>query len=240
MSLKGIKVLVVDDEPDLRDIISSELADKGAQVYCASSGQEGIAVYERELPLIVLSDVRMPGSDGIELLKHIRGLRSEGYFAFMTAFADLSEAHALELGAHALFNKPFKFESVFAFMERCARNEIARSPRIHARVKCFLRVSTKSAESAGVQEVSTHTLNLSDGGMFVQIPAYPMPNVQEEVEFRILKQGGLEREIAGRGICRWKREEGSVETPRGFGMQFKNLSAEDVRDIQTLVKKITG
>ena len=69
---KGIKVLVVEDEKPLRDLIREELSRSGYKVETAADGSEGLFKYGMELFNVVLLDIRMPGMDGVEVLGRMR------------------------------------------------------------------------------------------------------------------------------------------------------------------------
>jgi len=66
------KILLVDDEEDIRDILSISLSDLGYDVTTAASGEEALRHFRSTKPPIVLTDIRMPGVDGIELLRTIK------------------------------------------------------------------------------------------------------------------------------------------------------------------------
>ena len=66
------KILIVDDEQDVRDVIAIALSDMGYEVYTAESGEEAMKSFKTVRPPIVLTDIKMPGIDGIELLRRIK------------------------------------------------------------------------------------------------------------------------------------------------------------------------
>lgn len=74
MDLSGVKVLVVDDEVDARDLIGRVLGDCDAEVLTAGSAAEALAIIERERPHVLVSDIGMPHVDGFELLRRVRAL----------------------------------------------------------------------------------------------------------------------------------------------------------------------
>jgi signal transduction histidine kinase len=76
-SLKGTRVLVVDDEPDAREVASLILERCGAKVKLAASAKQAFDILERELPDVLIADIEMPGEDGYSLLRRIRNLPSE-------------------------------------------------------------------------------------------------------------------------------------------------------------------
>ncbi|MDF3035315.1 MAG: two-component hybrid sensor and regulator [Paucimonas sp.] len=77
LDLTDVKVLVVDDEADARDLFQRLLVECDAQVICASSPEEALLLAEREKPHVFVSDIGMPGMDGFELLRRIRALGPE-------------------------------------------------------------------------------------------------------------------------------------------------------------------
>jgi len=74
IDLSGIRVLVVDDEPDARHLIKRVLGECNAQVVVAGSAREALLLIESEKPHVLLSDIGMPEMDGYELLKRVRAL----------------------------------------------------------------------------------------------------------------------------------------------------------------------
>lgn len=112
--LKGKKVLVVDDEADLREIICEDLEVCGAEILQAANGREAYEIYNQHKPDAVVSDVRMPGGDGIEFLKRMRA-RDESVFpliVLITGFADLTPEAAVELGVQGMLPKPFNLKQL--------------------------------------------------------------------------------------------------------------------------------
>jgi CheY-like chemotaxis protein len=73
----GIRILVVDDQPDARALVARVLADCNAEVVTAASADEALALIESERPHVMVSDIGMPGMDGYELLRRVRALGEE-------------------------------------------------------------------------------------------------------------------------------------------------------------------
>ena len=71
-ALSGSRILVVEDEPDTRQLIETALVSGGAMVFVASSADEGLAIWRREHPHAVISDIAMPGRDGYSLMREMR------------------------------------------------------------------------------------------------------------------------------------------------------------------------
>ena len=72
MDKSVIKILLVDDEPDILEFVSYNLKKEGYQVFTAMSGKEGITIAKKEMPQLIILDVMMPDVDGIETCKEIR------------------------------------------------------------------------------------------------------------------------------------------------------------------------
>jgi PAS domain S-box-containing protein len=91
ISLEGLRIVVVDDEPDARDLVRRVLEDAGAEVRTASGAAAGFELIRECPPDVLISDIGMPGEDGYSLLRRVRGLPPEGGGAVpavaLTAFA---------------------------------------------------------------------------------------------------------------------------------------------------------
>ena len=106
-SLAGKRILVVDDEDSLREILIEELAAVGAQTFQAPSGNRAADLLAQNKIDAVISDIRMPDGDGVELLKHIKFQPLPHPIVFLvTGHSDLPQDLATHLGAEALFSKP--------------------------------------------------------------------------------------------------------------------------------------
>ena len=129
----GDKVLVVDDEWKIRDVLSQFLTEKGYEVILASNGEEAIELAEKENPDVILLDVRMPGIDGIETcrrLKEEEKTRSVPVI-MITAFQD-REIEAYLEGADDFVVKPFNMVEISYRIESMLRichlsNELERA-----------------------------------------------------------------------------------------------------------------
>jgi signal transduction histidine kinase/ActR/RegA family two-component response regulator len=127
VTLPGSRVLIVDDEPDARALLSELLTERGAAVESAGSAQEAFDTFRRFRPDIVVSDIGMPKEDGLSLIRRIRALaEAEGGSVpaiALTAFArDTDSARALEAGYSAHLGKPVEPDAlVLAIAKLVAR-----------------------------------------------------------------------------------------------------------------------
>ncbi|KAB5489347.1 MULTISPECIES: response regulator transcription factor [Flagellimonas] len=111
MKTKDIKILLVDDEPDILEIVSYNLASEGYEVFTAKNGVEGVAKAKKKAPHLIIMDVMMPEMDGIEACEVIRntpGLENT-IITFLTARGeDYSQVAGFDAGADDYITKPIK------------------------------------------------------------------------------------------------------------------------------------
>ena len=111
MKKKDIKILLVDDEPDVIEIIRYNLDQEGYKIYTASDGKEALKKAKKNIPHLIIMDVMMPNIDGIEACEQLRNDVSfnETIIMFLTARGeDYSHVAALEAGADDYLTKPIK------------------------------------------------------------------------------------------------------------------------------------
>lgn len=108
-------VLIVDDEIRYRELYARVLRDAGFAVLEAGSAAEALLVLEKTAPDMIVSDVRMPGESGLDLLRRARGQKPELPFLLVTAYADVREAvDALKLGAVDYLAKPVDLDELLS------------------------------------------------------------------------------------------------------------------------------
>lgn len=105
------KILVVDDEPDIIEILRYNLEKEGFVMFSASNGEEGIEIAEREKPDLIVLDIMMPEMDGVEVCRVLRGKKDfkNTLIAFLTAREeDYSQIAALDVGGDDYITKPIR------------------------------------------------------------------------------------------------------------------------------------
>jgi len=111
MKKKEIKILLVDDEPDILEIISYNLSTEGYQVITAENGVEAVKLAKKQLPQLIILDVMMPEMDGIEACEKMRQMPelSNAVITFLTARGeDYSQLAGFDAGADDYITKPIK------------------------------------------------------------------------------------------------------------------------------------
>ncbi|PHN08551.1 response regulator transcription factor [Flavilitoribacter nigricans] len=141
--MDSVKILVVDDEPDILEFLEYNLNKEGYRVFTASNGEEGVMLAEKEKPDLIILDIMMPKMDGVEVCRNLRSkpMFDKTLIAFLTAREeDYSQIAALEVGGDDYITKPIR-------------------PRVFmSRVKALLRRSDRSEE----QEVDGDSVQVGD------------------------------------------------------------------------------
>jgi len=107
------RILVVEDEKSMRELLRILLEGEGYDVVSASDGLDGASYIERDIFDLVITDIKMPGLDGFELLKKIKDISPETLVIMVTAFGTSESAiEAMKLGAYDYINKPFNVDEI--------------------------------------------------------------------------------------------------------------------------------
>lgn len=122
MSSKHLDVLVVDDQPGLRQLLDIVISQAGHRVYTAQNGLEALEKVRSLRPQVVFMDVRMPLMDGLEALRRIKSIAPETKVVIMTAYiSEHTVKQAIKDGAACCMAKPFDIKEVEALMEDFSR-----------------------------------------------------------------------------------------------------------------------
>ncbi len=119
------KILVIDDEPDIRELLASVLRGEGHMVVTAESGEEGIACFREENPDLIVTDVRMPKMNGTEVLQAVKGSGSDVEVIILTGHGDETTAiSCLQRGACDYIKKPLEDIDAFIMSVRRALQKL--------------------------------------------------------------------------------------------------------------------
>jgi two-component system OmpR family response regulator len=159
-------VLVVDDEPNIVDVISMALRFEGFEVESAANGADAIAAVAARKPAVIVLDVMLPDIDGFEVARRLAGARTGVPILFLTA-RDATEdiVHGLTVGGDDYMTKPFSLEELVARIRTVLRRSghgVERSPRL----------------VFGDLELDEDTREVSRGGRPIELTA---------TEFRLLR-----------------------------------------------------
>jgi|WetSurMetagenome_2_1015567.scaffolds.fasta_scaffold76114_2 DNA-binding NtrC family response regulator len=117
----ALNVLVVDDEPEIRELLVEYFRDRGFETATAGDGRAAIAAIERDPARyrLVVSDLQMPGADGLAVLRAAKTANPSCYVVIITGYASLDSAiQAVRLGAYDYLTKPFSMGQIDVIVQR--------------------------------------------------------------------------------------------------------------------------
>jgi len=169
---KKISILIVDDEQSVRDSLYNWFIEDGYDVECAENATKALSLLESSNYDIILADIKMPGMDGLEMLRRIKSLKKDSVIIMMTAFATVDTAvQALKDGAFDYVTKPFDPDDLSHLIRNAAKqimlseeNEILRE-----KVISLENVEDLIGKSEGMQRVLREIESVSQSNSSVII-----------------------------------------------------------------------
>jgi two-component system, response regulator, stage 0 sporulation protein F len=122
-----MKILVVDDEEGARELFFTILSDEGYDITLANNGEEALAKFKSEACDLVITDIKMPVMDGLQLLQEIRKTGSKTDVIMVTAYGEVeSYLKAMSLGAAEYINKPIRIKELKRIVHKVLTERKAR------------------------------------------------------------------------------------------------------------------
>lgn len=175
------RILVIEDNNDIHAILTS-LFEKEHEVYSAYSGTEGLAVFEREKPDLVLLDIMLPGKNGDQVLKEIRRTNSQVPILMLTALGEKSLVSEYLLnGANDYIVKPFNLDEVFVRVTVQLRSQHASSAEEES--LCFKNIQLLPATFQAVCGEREVRLSKKEFQIFQLLLRYPKKIFTKEALF---------------------------------------------------------
>lgn len=228
MNNEDVKILIVDDEPDILEFVSYNLKKEGFNIVTANNGLEGIEVATKEKPNLILLDIMMPEMDGIEVCRSLRKLETfnQTMITFLTARGeDFTQISALEAGGDDFISKPIR-------------------PRVLvSRIKALLRRTGRTEEPKAF-EIELGDLVINKENFSVHLKGNPIDLAKKEFELLTLlasrpgkvftrdeifhKIWGTDVIVGNRTIdvhirkLREKLGDGYIRTVKGIGYKFES------------------
>jgi DNA-binding NtrC family response regulator len=123
-----MKILVVDDEEGARELFNTILTDEGYEVSLAASGDEALTQFKNQPFNLVITDIKMPVMDGLQLLQEIRKIGSKTDVIMVTAYGEVeSYLKAMSLGAAEYINKPIRIKELKRIVHKVLTEQKTRS-----------------------------------------------------------------------------------------------------------------
>lgn len=236
--IKDLTILVVDDEPDLGELVAFEFELVGASVFSASNGKEALEIVKTNSIDVVVSDIRMPGGDGVELLENLRKLHPvHPALVFMTGFADISLEDAYDKGAVAMFGKPFNRNEL---IDTVGKSVLSYEEKWAADLSGSEGVFTFNFEEETLQNaLDCGKLKFGKGGLFIHVPE-KLPAVSDIVHFTLNFPNETLTKLEGEGIVRWVRRQSDGAHLKGVGLEIKGIAGEKRQEILTFFEQLTA
>ncbi|GAA4280617.1 response regulator transcription factor [Gaetbulibacter aestuarii] len=224
MKKKDIKILLVDDEPDILEIVGYNLSNEGYQVITAENGQEGVKKAKKELPQLIILDVMMPEMDGIEACEIIRKdpELQNTIIAFLTARGeDYSQVAGFDAGADDYITKPIKPKVLVS--------------KVKALLRRFKEEEVKNTMKVGQLEINRDEYKITSKGKEILLPRkeFELLSLLASKPGKVFKRDeildtvwGNEVVVGGRTIdvhirkLREKLGDKSFKTVKGVGYKF--------------------
>lgn len=175
MKNKDIKILLVDDDADILEIVGFNLEAEGYQILKASNGKDGVKLAKKEKPHLIILDVMMPEMDGIEACEQIRNIPELNHviITFLTARGeDYSQVAGFDVGADDYITKPVK-------------------PKVLvSKVKALLRRVKEEEEIADVIRVGEFEINREEYKIFKGDEEFVLPRKEFELFYLLASKPG--------------------------------------------------
>jgi two-component system response regulator PilR (NtrC family) len=159
------KILVIDDEQGMRDFLSIMLKKEGYDVVAAENGNDALKAVQTEIFDLVISDVKMPGLNGIDVLKTVKEVSSETIVIMITAYATAETAvEAMKLGAYDYITKPFKVDEIKLIIQKALEKGHLRKENILLRREIESRAGFENfiGKSEAMQKVFSLIRQVAD------------------------------------------------------------------------------
>jgi len=215
-------VLIVDDDDTLREAIVFDFKRRGYQVFSAPNGVEAFEIVKREKIDAVITDIRMPKGDGVELLDNIKAFNLRiPVVIFITGFADLSLEDAYEKGACVVMSKPFDRKALIEAVQRAMQDNSEKFSKSLDTTSADLNVELRFQD--GSEAIQAKAISIAQGGMFLAAQGR-QAKVSQTVSFKIENPTANLPLLQGQGIIRWVRASSIDKVEDGFGVEFILLS----------------
>jgi two-component system response regulator AtoC len=211
-----LNILLVDDEPDVRKSLSNFLTKLGHTVSCATDGIEGLKAFHSQSFDLVITDIRMPGMDGLEILRRIKTVEKSPVDVIMvTGHGDMENAiKALKYGAYDYLKKPVNIRELAITIERSAAYAVLRNNYIRLKKEFQERVELETQAVRGeaeqlwaayLEEIGLDDLCVYSEAMARVIKQAEKYSVDRSVPVLIEGESGTGKELVARYIHHYAR-----------------------------------
>lgn len=235
-----LKILIVDDEIEFCDLLADDFKRKipGSKTFTATSGRKAFELLANERPRVVISDIRMPDGDGLELLERVRRVKFDEspIVILTTGYTDFDLDMLIDEGAEAVFTKPFEMDDLIRTLEAALvplekkwlmqRRSVGMKTGHHLEIG--FAVNTHAPADSHVLQTNT-LVKFGRGGCFLPLTEH-FPPVDTKLSFSIALEAKTTTKFSGLATVRWIRrqttEQGGMKLLSGCGLEFNELNDE--------------
>lgn len=228
-SWQGIKVLIADDEPDMREIFAAWLRNVGCTVTEVSDGQEALDALDHETFDAVVTDVRMPRLTGIELVHRLH--KADSYIPviiFVSGFVDMELSDAFDLGVECVLSKPCPRPELIEALRRSMqrRNLIFEPPPgVH-------EPDPEKQIEQSFPSLENSPAALGRGGISLELKKHINP--EETIGFALDFSQGTVQSLHGWGLVRWcEAANGKIRA----GIEFMELDRDSLASFASWLRE---
>ncbi|MCI4625022.1 MAG: sigma-54 dependent transcriptional regulator [Candidatus Magnetoovum sp. WYHC-5] len=211
------KILIIEDEKSMNDVLSMLLEDEGYNVSQALDGKEGIDIIRKDIFDIIITDIKMPYADGFTILKTVLELSPETIVIMITAFGTTEDAiDAMKMGAYDYIQKPFKIDEIRIIVRnalekrllsrqvKTLRTQVEQTYRLEKLIGKSLKMREILMTIPKIAESSSNVLITGESGCGKELVAHAIHNLSKRVEKEFIAvncaafpEGLLESELFG-------------------------------------------
>lgn len=231
--VKNVRVLIVEDEEIFRSAMVFEFERHGFLVSCAENGHQAMELLQKLSVQVVITDIRMPGMGGIELLDYIKKNQpTVPIVMMMTGFAEISSEEALARGAEALFSKPFDRKAMTEAVKKLVVAHSGALETFTSAIQANLKIAIHFDHTSAIE---SRVVSLSEKGLFVSLEN-SFPQISDDVNFDLhFDDNNVWR--SGNGSVRWVCFKAHQGLSPGVGIAFSHVSEDNKQKIADIIKK---
>jgi DNA-binding response OmpR family regulator len=221
-------LLLVDDEEDLLESLQWNFEYNNFNILTACSGNKAFEVYKSNQVDGIITDVRMPDGDGMQLVKNIREHFGQiPTITFITGFTDITTKEAYGMGVSGVFTKPFSFDVLLKHVQCLLKPPEERWSQ--STFKQDIKHQFKESFSSVEEALLSNKFRLGRGGISLQTSPASL-QIDDTIEFAIYFSSGEIKSIIGQGIIRWQEKDKPSDTCK-YGIEFDFLEPESRADV---------
>jgi CheY-like chemotaxis protein len=229
-SWKNARILIADDEPDMREIFAAWFRNQGCSVSEAADGRDALDALARDHFDAIVTDVRMPRLDGVQLVRQLGS--SMPYIPvviFVSGYVDLTLADAFDLGIEAVLSKPCEKKALLGAVQR----SLLRRDLIFDPADAVAPPSPKNCvHESFPRDVAASHVAIGRGGLSLNVTQQINPDCA--IRFFLSFAEGPLTHLEGWGLPRWTQ---SLRRGSRIGIEFLHLEPESLRQLASWLKE---